>query len=91
MLTIKDIEIMEKRLEDIRSEKTYKKNIKKDQEKYRKKYKKIRCPYCDSTSKVAVEYWGGIQLRRCKQGHEFSYSYVLQAIKQMALNYKIKI
>lgn len=91
MLTIKDIEDIERTLENYRKRKTDRENLKNNPERYRKKYGKIKCPECGSTSKVVTEYWGGTQLRRCRQGHQFSYSYILQAIKQMALNYKVKI
>lgn len=62
-----------------------------NQHKTRKKYKHIRCPYCDATSHIKLELAKGTQIRICKQGHQFLYSYIAQAILQKVLNYKVKI
>lgn len=62
-----------------------------DQTKTRKKYERIRCPYCNSMSHVVSEGLFSTQVRVCKKGHQFAYSYLTQAIEQLAFNYKIKI
>lgn len=58
------------------------------QEKTRKKYQKIRCPYCNSTSRIIKDFYNGCQTRRCKQGHIFNYDYGVQAISQKKNNWK---
>ena len=62
-----------------------------NQSKDRKKYARIRCPECNATSKVISEGFFNTQVRICKNGHQFAYSYLNQAILQGAFNYKIKI
>lgn len=61
-----------------------------EQYKTRNKYEKIKCPECNSTSKVIRPLLLGIEKRQCKQGHVFYYSYLHEAITNWALNYKIK-
>jgi len=62
-----------------------------NQHKTREKYKRIRCPYCNETSKIKLELWKGTQVRICKQGHQFLYSYAVQAVLQKVLNWKVKV
>jgi len=38
-----------------------------------KKKKFILCPRCGSTSKLLYSEFGGLQTRRCKNGHSFEY------------------
>lgn len=44
------------------------------QEKQRAKYQKIRCPKCSATSNI-VEERHGVQIRRCRNNHTFTYNY----------------
>jgi len=56
----------------------------------RRKHQKIRCPFCNFTSRKISEQWGGNQLRICtKNGHVFRYSYLDEALSQLKMNYKI--
>jgi len=57
---------------------------------HRNKYQKIRCPECNSLSKVTDVIFIGIEKRICKNGHKFFYCYILEAIHNLALNYKTK-
>jgi hypothetical protein len=61
------------------------------QYKTRKKYEKIKCPQCGSISKAEWTMIWGIQKRICHRGHVFYYAYILEAIQNWALNYRIKI
>ena len=54
----------------------------------RKKYQKIRCPYCDSLSKVIQEKDHGVQTRRCRNSHIFMYDYESEMLIQSELNAK---
>ena len=64
------------------------------QYKSRKKYERIRCPYCNATSRVIREFYGkkntGKQLRKCKNGHQFIYDYLIESIEQWKFTYKTK-
>jgi len=60
------------------------------QERTRIKYHKIRCPYCQATSKIISEFNKGYQIRKCKNNHIFEYDYGLQAIAQKEYNWKYK-
>lgn len=81
----------QKEYEKIMSKFDKKKDKAKNQSRTRKKYERIRCPDCGSISKPLREYWGGHQVRKCRNGHKFTYNYTIQAMKQWKFNYKVKI
>lgn len=56
----------------------------------RKKNQRIRCPHCNSISKVIQELGDGNQYRECRNGHKFLYSYALQAAAQFETNHRVK-
>jgi hypothetical protein len=56
----------------------------------RKKYQKIKCPYCNSLSKLIKEDYLGSQTRRCRNNHIFVYNYESEMLIQNELNAKYK-
>ena len=54
----------------------------------RKKYQKIRCPYCNSLSRVIEEKYHGAQTRKCRNNHIFVYNYESEMLIQDELNAK---
>ena len=56
----------------------------------RKKYQKIKCPYCNSLSKILKENTHGFQTRICKNDHVFTYNYESEMLVQNDLNAKYK-
>jgi len=60
------------------------------QEGNRKKHQRVRCPICKAISKIEKEILNGYQFRVCRNGHEFQYDYVREALRQKQSNAKIK-
>jgi len=54
----------------------------------REKYERVRCPYCNAISRVIDEHSYGFQERVCRNGHTFTYDYLLEAYSHLTLNYK---
>ena len=62
-----------------------------DQHGTRQKHKRIRCPECGTLSHSIKDLGTGYEYRRCRNNHEFLYSYLHQAIYQGASNHKINL
>ena len=60
-----------------------------NQEKTRKKYQRITCPHCGTLSKVTKDI-DGIQIRICRNDHEFVYNYQVESAVQDRHNWNMK-
>ena len=60
-----------------------------DQARTRKKYQRITCPHCGAFSKVTKNI-EGLQIRKCKNNHEFVYNYKVESAIQDRYNWNMK-